>query len=265
VKSLTHKFLESMAEAMSALDRGVDPKNLNPTISLISAFILTGTAAFSYTLKLPLLILFLSVILIQSARSPMTHWIKLQLFILLWAFIVAIPLPFITVGKPLVILSMGPLILNLSEEGLKAMLLFVARVSAAAAIFTSLTCIVGWRGVVKGIEGFKAPGEAVLLLNTSIIYIPLFLRNTLKMLSAREARIIARSRLKDIWGLMATVVGDLILRGYEHAWRLEKTIEARTFASRRTSQGSRAEVRANDIILLSISLIILALKLKFTW
>jgi energy-coupling factor transporter transmembrane protein EcfT len=64
---------------------------------------------------------------------------------------------------------------------------------------------------------------------------------------------------------MATVVGDLILRGYEHAWRLEKTIEARTFASRRTSQGSRAEIRANDIILLSISLIILALKLKFTW
>jgi hypothetical protein len=82
MKSLTHKFLESMAEAMSTLDREVNPKNLNPTISLISAFILTGTAAFSHTLKLPLLILFLSVILIQSARSPMSPWIKLQLFTL---------------------------------------------------------------------------------------------------------------------------------------------------------------------------------------
>ncbi|MBS7646044.1 hypothetical protein KEJ44_08440 [Candidatus Bathyarchaeota archaeon] len=265
MKRLTHKFLESLADAMNTLDHEASPKSFNPVIALTSALILTGTAAFSRTPRLPLLILLLSIILLQSTRSPMDPWIKLQLFILSWAIVVGIPLPFITEGKPLTGLYIGPLALNVSSEGLEAMLSFVTRVLAAAGIFTSLTYIIGWRGAVKGMEGLKVPREVTFLLGTSIIYIPLFLREAVKMLSAREARLIAKPKLRDAWRLIATIVGDLILRGYEHSWRLEKAIRARSFAMGGALRGGRVKVNANDIALFSVTLMILALKLKFAW
>ncbi len=51
------------------------------------------------------------------------------------------------------------------------------------------------------------------------------------MVSARDARIVKRIGVKELWKTLATVVGELLLRCYERAWRVDKAIKARSFES----------------------------------
>ncbi|MGC8850368.1 MAG: hypothetical protein ACP5QI_07850, partial [Candidatus Bathyarchaeia archaeon] len=137
MENLTGRFLEGLAESMESLSREEGSRNLNPTMALASALILTGAAAFSHTLKLPLLIFSLSLILISSSRSHGIPWARLQLSVLLWTIIVAVPLPFMETGKPAAQVALGFTTLRISVEGLEMTAAFIARVSAATAIFTS--------------------------------------------------------------------------------------------------------------------------------
>ncbi|MEM2123574.1 MAG: energy-coupling factor transporter transmembrane component T [Candidatus Bathyarchaeia archaeon] len=263
MERLTSRFLEGLAESMDSLSCGADSISLNPAMALASALILTWTVAFSHTLKLPLIVFSLSLFLVLSTGSNRISWIRLQLFTILWAIIIAAPLPFIEAGEPVAEVALGSTVLNISIEGLNRMMTFVARVSAATAIFTAVTSMIGWRGIIDGLERLKTPRDVIFLLNIFIINIPLFLRKTLNMLSAREARLVARPKPRDIWRLTCTVVGEVILRGYEHAWRLEKAIKARYLSEDRKSQVIQKKVRVSDLLLLSAALLILTLKLGF--
>jgi len=139
------------------------------------------------------------------------------------------------------------------------MIAFISRVVASAAIFTSFVSIMGWRRIIMGLEGLRIPRELTLLLNLSVIHIPLFLRESSKMLSAREARIMRKITFKEIWRILATVVGDLLLRSHEHAWRLEKAIRARSFAAELSSKTTSIPLGIKDLFLLSLTLTLLLL------
>jgi len=259
LKSLTHKFLEDLAETVDSLNSGVALDFFNPTIAVFSALILTGTAAFSSDFKIPALIFFISVGLVLVTRSSMRTWIRVIFFISAWAVIVSLPLPFITLGKPMINLSLGLIKLKASYEGINSMIMFISRVVASAAIFTSFASIMGWRRTVMGLEGLRMPRELTFLLNLSIVHIPLFLRESSKMLSAREARVMRKITFKELWRVLATVVGDLLLRSYEHAWRLEKAIRARSFTKEASWRSKSSSTEIKDLFLLSLALCILLL------
>ncbi|MCX8176149.1 MAG: energy-coupling factor transporter transmembrane protein EcfT, partial [Candidatus Bathyarchaeota archaeon] len=111
------------------------------------------------------------------------------------------------------------------------MINFIVRVVSATAIFTSFVLMLGWKKTMEGLKGLGVPYEVVFFLMLSIIHIPLFLRETSKMLSAREARIVKKVKFRQIWGILSTVIGDILLKSHEHAWRLEKAVKARSLTS----------------------------------
>jgi cobalt/nickel transport system permease protein len=149
--------------------------------------------------------------------------------------------------------------LRATYEGVNSMTAFTSRVAASTAIFTSFASIMGWRRTVMGLEKLRMPRELAFLLTLSIIHIPLFLRESSKMLSAREARIMRKITLKEIWRILATVVGDLLLKSYEHAWRLNKAIEARSFTEEISWKSVSNPVGMKDLLLLSLTFCILLL------
>ena len=260
MKNLTERFLEGLAEAIDSLNIGSSTATLNPRIAVLSALILTGAAAFSYGLQLPLSILGVSVGLILLTRSPIRAWARIPLLASVWALLVSVPLPFMTPGEPVINLSFGWADLVVSREGVNSMLTFILRVVAAAAIFTSFAFIVGWRKIVKGLEDLRMPQELGILLNLSIVHIPLFLRESANMLSARESRMMRKIRFKEVARVLSTVVGDLLLRSYERAWIVDKAIGARSFTSTGISwKTPSAAVGVKDVVLLSLSLCMVAL------
>jgi energy-coupling factor transporter transmembrane protein EcfT len=143
---------------------------------------------------------------------------------LAWVILVSIPLPFITPGEPVMSFTFNSMVLNITEEGLHIMTIFILRIVSASSIFTAFVLIIGWRGIIRGLEFFRIPRELTLLLKLSVIHIPLTIREAAKMISARDARIMKGIGVKS-------VVGELFLRSYERAWRVDKAIKARSFES----------------------------------
>ena len=259
MKSLIYIFLEDLTETINTLNYEPNSKFFNSSIAMFSALILTGLASFSFNPKLQLLILALSFILMFLAYSRLYSWLKIILITTLWATIVSIPLIFTTPGN-LINMSLGLLELKISLDGVYLMTTFTIRIVAAGALFTAFIFILGWRRTMEGLKGLKIPNGIISLLFLSIIYIPSIIREIARMLSAREARILRRAKLREIWYVLASIVGDLILRSYERAWKLEKAIKARSFTSNPPTIGkSKMEVWINDLTLLILTFCILTL------
>ncbi len=164
-------------------------------------------------------------------KTPLRPWIRIIILILAWVTLVSIPLPFITPGESAMSFSFNSIVLNITEEGLYIMIIFILRIVSASSIFTAFVLIIGWRGIIKGLEFFRIPRELTLLLKLSVIHIPLTIREATKMLFARDARIVKSIGVKELWKTLASVVGELFLRCYERAWRVDKAIKARNFES----------------------------------
>lgn len=259
MKSFVYRFLEELSETINTLNHESNSNLFNSSIAMFSALILTGLASFTFKPKLQLLILALSFILMLSARSRIYSWLKIILITTLWATTVSTPLIFTTPGG-LVNMSLGLLELRISLEGVYLMTTFIIRVVAAGAIFTAFIFILGWRRTVEGLKGLKIPNGIVSLLSISIIYIPFLTREMVKMLSAREARILRRAKLREVWHVLASIIGDLILRSFERAWRLEKAIKARCFILNSPRVGeSKMKIWINDLTLLTLTFFVLLL------
>lgn len=226
MKGLTQSFLENLAEAASFLSREAGG-SLHPSTTMLVALVLTGTAAFSRELILPLLLLALAFLTVLLVKGPLASWLRVVAMVSLWALIVSAPLPFLYLGNPLTLTVYG-FTFRVGGEGISEMVHFTVRVASAAAVFSAFILSTGWRRLMEGLKVLGVPGEITSSLTLSLIYLPIFLRETVKMLSAREARMLRRNGIWEKWGVLSTVIGDLLLRSHERAWRLEKAVRARS-------------------------------------
>ncbi len=259
--TLTRRFLNELAEIFDSINIEGKRDFLDPTLAAVSSIILTGMAAFTSDIKLLGVIFVVGGILVLSSHSSFRIWIKIVTLITAYTLSVSIPAVFLIPGRIIADISFSPVTLRVSYEGVMETLIFTLRAAASASIFTAFTLVLGWRRLMDGLRRLRIPKEIIQLLIFSIIYIPLFLKEALKMLSAREARIMRRIKLRDTWKVLATVIGDLMLRSYEVSWRLEKAVRARTFTSEQTIQeGFR--FRPPDLLLLLTALSLLTLKIS---
>lgn len=219
-----------MAETIDSLNTEARVP-LNRPLVTASALILTSAVAFSHDFEFPLLILLLSIGIMILTNTPFRPWMRIITLTLAWVILVSIPLPFITPGEPVMSFTFNSMVLNITEEGLHIMIIFILRIVSASSIFTAFVLIIGWRGIIRGLEFFRIPRELTLLLKLSVIHIPLTIREAAKMISARDARIMKGIGVKKLWITLASVVGELFLRSYERAWRVDKAIKARSFES----------------------------------
>lgn len=254
-KGLTQKFLEGLASTFDLLNSGSDGFNLNPTTTVFSAFILTMVATFSDDYMLQTLLFSISFGFILLTRAHIYTWAKTTFLVTLWAIIVSIPIPIIINGEVVVKLSIGFTELMVSREGVNMATEFILRVLVSTSVLTSFTTVIGWRGIILGLEGLKIPKEITSLFKVSIINMPLVFRDASRMLSAREARLMGKSKLKESWAALSTVIGDLLIRGCERALRLEKAVKARSFVSNRQEHNLNA-VGKKDWMLLSLTIFI---------
>lgn len=228
---ITQRFLEEITDVINYLNKQVYPPPFNPVLAVSSALFLTLAAALSSKPLFSAVIISLSLLLLLISRSPIYTWVKVMFYISLWVIIVSAPLPFITPGEPITRLSLDLISLEMTSEGFDTAIRFVIRVISAAAIFTSFTTILGWKGMCEGLFGLKVPKEIIFIVNLLIIKIPILTRSLASMLLAREARIINKIKIQGLWNMLSTVVGELIIKSYERSLMIERAIRARSFKS----------------------------------
>lgn len=141
--------------------------------------------------------------------------------------------------------------------------LFAARVIASTITFIFILRVIGWRNVFSFLHLIKVPSEIVFIINQTIRFIPLFSNEVLKILIAREARVIgARWSLRRI---LSSAISDILLRSFYRAWVFSLTLNARTLSGG-IVQGKYGKIRLRifDIYLFLTSIFTVLLEVKET-
>lgn len=248
LKGLTKRFLNEVGEALAFFNTGTG-NTFNPVIFLVSTLTLTVLASFNSKIPVSLLIILFSLIfVIVFNPSSLKLWLKVLLFTLTWTLLVSLPLIVSHWVNQFQWFSAGG---HLSSTELTS---FLLKPTSASAVFTSMLLAGGGGSFIMGLNEVKAPKEIVRSLSSTLVFIPILTKDACRMLAAREARIVKES-VSLSWKILSTVVGDLILRGFERAEKVDRAISARTFGYTVEVQGLK--VGALDAILsLSIALIL---------
>ncbi|MCY0867802.1 MAG: energy-coupling factor transporter transmembrane component T [Desulfurococcus sp.] len=251
MQGLTARFIEELREVMEALSTGSPVFSFNPSVAVASAVILASTASFTRGLLAPSLILLASILLAFLLKIDLKAWVKPVVFIAILVGLASTPLLFTTPDSTVAVIPLGSLALRVSWSGLREATALTLRAVAATSSLTAILLYLGWRGLVEGLRGLHLPRELVFMTGLLARYIPLFLSDALSMMAAREARILKPDR-RLAFKSISSIIGELLLRGYEVAWRLEKAVKARSFNGSYNSVGFR--VGFSDIALLGFTL-----------
>ncbi len=256
-RSLTEIFLSEVAGTLEVFSKEQYPPLFNPSLAVACSLVLACSVSFSKELLTPLTAVIISVVLLVAFKGDVSLWLRPVLFTLFVASLVSVPLLFIREGKPLAEVRLGSFSLYVTAPGLEEAALLVLRTVSAAAIFSAVLVHIGWRGVIDGLRGLRVPQELILMTGFVMKYVPVFLRDVCRTLAAREARILKKPSYLESWGLLSTVVGDIIVKGYWRAFRVEMALKARGFEGHFSASNSTPQkVGINDIALLVATVVV---------
>ncbi|RLE87285.1 MAG: hypothetical protein DRN04_18365 [Thermoprotei archaeon] len=244
---LAQRYFEELREALNTLLLEPRLETCSP-IAVLPWIIMVFTVATSRTLDTAVAASIFSIVIFvhayrRSVFNELRYIVKPLILILLIVFIVSIPL---------IIFKPGPYVY-----------LFAARVIASTITFIFILRVIGWHNVLSFLHLIKVPSEIVFIINQTIRFIPLFSNEVLKILVAREARIVGGS-----WSLrriLSTTISDVVLRSFYRAWVFGLALNARTLSGG-VVQGSYGKIglRVFDVYLFLASIFIVLLEVKGT-
>jgi len=243
------RLLEEIGEVLTALNREFPgTSRIGCTSFTLSILALTFSASFSRGIYAPTLVLALSAILALFLKVDVRAWAKLVSMI--FAVTLLISSPLIAYG----LTTSTPLVVYHTAE-------FVARCTSAASTLAVGALYVGWRGWLTTMRTLRAPEELLWMLTVFVTTTPVILREVARLVVARSCRIVSEGGLRITWGVLSSVVGDLLVRSYERARMLGMAMEARGFSARALPPPER--LKMIDLAVLSSVLILISL-LSFT-
>ncbi len=246
MKQLSQKYLEYLREAFTYLSS--DKGRIFSPYSSIPLIILVFTISISHNVTTYVLGITFTICMLITAysssknynRVDMASVVKSSLMIVLIVFIISMPLIFLRKFEPAY--------------------MFITRVLAASLTFMILSQIIGWWNIIRGLELIKTPRIVTEMIYQTIKFIPLFITETLKLIAAREARILCRKNISSIWRALSSIVGDIIIKSYYRSTMFNMALNARTLSNKRIMIWKRVKPTLYDISLIIFTALILLLE-----
>ncbi len=104
---------------------------------------------------------------------------------------------------------------------------FLLRVAGSTLSVAAVVALIGWRGLSRGLSRLGSPSWLADSVRMTLVYSALLAGEAKSLLAAREARNMGRQGLIDQWKLMATAVGELLIRASARAYMVELAVKAR--------------------------------------
>lgn len=114
---------------------------------------------------------------------------------------------------------------------------FLLRVAGSTLSVAAIVTLVGWRSLSRGLASLGLPPWLSDSVRMTLVYAALLVGEALSLLAAREARSVGRRGVLDRWRLLATVVGELLLRVTARAYMVELAVRARSLEGGRRLSG----------------------------
>ncbi|HID17448.1 TPA: cobalt ECF transporter T component CbiQ [Candidatus Bathyarchaeota archaeon] len=257
-------FLKAFREASilerynsaSGLLQKIDPR---AKLAVFLALILASVASnSSRSLALFLLALFL---LASLSRIPLkTFLFRSLFFITVFSAVIALPIPFITPGSPLVSFKILNVPLQITGRGVSLAALFILRVWVCASSAILLTLTTRFSALIKAMESFRFPKVFTMMASITYRFIFLFIDEAYRMALAREARIGKKASKIEAVKSVGLIVSTLLIRAYERGERVYLAMKNRGYRGA-TASLNDLKFNFNDMLFGSIFLSFIALVL----
>lgn len=234
-RSLAERVLQNFSNTFNEMMVGHVTLSVEPWAIMLSSFFFTVAMSFSKGLLAPVVGMALLTIIA----------FRFRLFTLFKIVVIAAGFALLIIA-PMAILAKFD-VFNLAS--------LVLRTSTASGSLALGFMLIGQKGLKRALLSLGFRPSWVFSIILFLRFLPVMVRLTTKSLIAREARIVGE---KGRWLILSSVVGDIILKGYERAWRLRLAMEARgTFLYER----SKPKIGMKELVLTLGSLATLVLML----
>ncbi len=242
MRSLVRKYLEEMRELFTYLSNDGGSGFFTPysTIPLFVLVFITATASSINTCIIGVLSSLALLVYALTSTSVNHYHVMLKTITVISVMVLVISTPAIIV------------------YGLDSVYMFIARTLSSTIVFTSMLYVTGWWNIIRGLRIVKTPGMIIELVYQTIKFIPLFLNESLKLLSAREARVLERTSTTNTWRLLSNIVAELVIKAYHRSLTMNMALNARTLSTNKYVVGSEVtRPTTYDLYLILVTLTIL--------
>lgn len=206
---------------------------IEPRIKIVTIFLLIIVATSLKSMTTLTLGSVLALCLLLWARVPARQCIKRILWILPFAGVMLILMPFITPGREVAFISLLSINISISQEGIDKALMLSGRVLISVLALIFLTLTTNLTDLFYGLRRIGMPGIMVSLLAFTIRYITVLADELQRMLTARKSRgfttgtsLLDRHTLRTLTEL----IGVLFIRSYERGERVFNAMLSRGFS-----------------------------------
>ncbi|MEM4576246.1 MAG: energy-coupling factor transporter transmembrane component T [Candidatus Nezhaarchaeales archaeon] len=226
-KSLLSSFLNGIADVLEvfSFERKEDVKLFDDRSISISLLTLAIAVSFSKTVYSPLIVLLLIAILARLFKVDVRYTLKVASVVAI--FVMGVTLPMALYQAYISYDVKGGLLASLMPIASSVTIPLILRAVAAATAVTLMVQCLGLTRLMKVLRSLRFPPKLLFVLTLYIRYIPIMLRRLVRLFSAREARLLSKSKSKNSWFMLSTVAGSLLIIGFEKALRLQMALKAR--------------------------------------
>lgn len=256
INDLTERALLSLADALNPLlSEPSTSIKVSPWALILSPFSLAIAVSFSRGSVAPLLGLVILLASMFFFRVKFMRVLRVMLWLLVFTLLIVIPM---AVYKVL-LYGQEYSIPSLLFDRTAGIVPLILRATVASA-FTALSVLaLGLKDFIKGLRelGFHPMWVESMVL--TVRFIPVMIRTLVRLLFAREARLtVGKWSIRNLWYMISTVAGDVIIRGYERAQKVQLALKARGVYEIYHAPLER-RMSANDTVLMSVSLAFVAI------
>jgi cobalt/nickel transport system permease protein len=183
----------------------------------------------------------------------------------------AVPLIFTMQGEIIGTITLGPLTLSISAEGIRRFLSIIIGSWLSVQVALLLAFTTPFHDLVDGLRSLRVPSVLVAIISFMYRYLAVLSDEVSRMLRARDSRSAAHvgaggGTLRWRATVAGRMVGSLFLRAYERSERIYAAMQARGFEGQFRHLHARALERSQLAWLLSLLLVLVLYEvIAFLW
>ncbi|WP_292460664.1 cobalt ECF transporter T component CbiQ [Methanothermococcus sp.] len=245
-------FAEKYAKSRGIL------QSINPKIKLIVILSFVVITVLTKHLEVIFGLYVLSLIFCYFSNVPLKHYLKrVWFFIPIFTGIIALPIIFITPGKPIYVLLNSPYI-AITYEGIYYATIFTLRVATAVSYAVLLTITTTWNDITKSLNKLGIPDMVITIMTIAYRYIFLLMNTLIDSMYSRKSRLCKNLGMKESWIEAGKNMGALFIKTHQMGEDLYYAMLSRGYLNEPQTY-SEFHTETKDYIFLIISIFIMAI------
>jgi cobalt/nickel transport system permease protein len=225
------RFSRAIQESMFAEEAATKTgwlQEIDPRVKVGGLLLLVLSCSFTHELSaIAVLFLFALLLVAGSSLLSFSFFRRLWIFIPLYTMLIALPALFLTPGD--VLFQMPVTGWHLTAQGLRAVILLVARVTTTVSFVLLIVLTTRWSALLKALRWMGLPQLLVFMLAMTYRYIYVLLHSMTALFLARQSRRVGPEAWRSTKQWFGAISGALLGKSYSLSSEIYLAMTSRGF------------------------------------